>query len=294
MSTPARRDLRARDADRLAVVEHLEAALRDGQLTPVEADERIAQAREAVTIGTLEDLLGDLQDIPALEGLPARSRQRAWIAGAVAAVVVAGGVAYALNAGDHPATRPATTQRAQKPVEEAAPEVNGPETEPEAVAPAEPAEYSFTAKGMRNFIELYTDEFHKPPRAIVFGFTSEQVVFYLPNGKSGKVHRWNLDEGNFVDRGPGDPIRELDADRRLIDLRKLNIDATFAHLSEVRKQGRKALPNVDIVGLTLLRLDGAPRVVATAANGKRTQCYQIFSTLAGRVLDRGVTDCAVG
>ena len=54
------RDVRASDAERLAVVRRLELALRDGRLTIVEFDERAQAAYAARTRGELDDLIEDL------------------------------------------------------------------------------------------------------------------------------------------------------------------------------------------------------------------------------------------
>jgi len=55
-----RRDLRASDAERQAVVRRLELALRDGRLTIAEFDERTQAAYAARTRGELDDLTEDL------------------------------------------------------------------------------------------------------------------------------------------------------------------------------------------------------------------------------------------
>lgn len=54
------RDLRASDAERRAVVQRLELALRDGRLTLAEFDERAQAAYAARTRGELDDLTADL------------------------------------------------------------------------------------------------------------------------------------------------------------------------------------------------------------------------------------------
>jgi hypothetical protein len=55
-----RRDMRASDADRQAVVARLSAALDEGRLSLHEYDERIAEAYRATTYGDLADLFDDL------------------------------------------------------------------------------------------------------------------------------------------------------------------------------------------------------------------------------------------
>lgn len=54
------RELRASDADRLAVMRRLERALGEGRLTVIEFDERTQAAAIARTLGELADLTEDL------------------------------------------------------------------------------------------------------------------------------------------------------------------------------------------------------------------------------------------
>jgi hypothetical protein len=54
------RNVRVSDAERQAVVRRLERALRDGRLTIVEFDHRVAAAYAARTRGELADLTEDL------------------------------------------------------------------------------------------------------------------------------------------------------------------------------------------------------------------------------------------
>jgi hypothetical protein len=67
--------LRASDADRDRVIEHLRAAVADGRLDPVEFDERLDAVMAARTIDALAPLTADLIAVPgsvgALAGTPA-------------------------------------------------------------------------------------------------------------------------------------------------------------------------------------------------------------------------------
>jgi hypothetical protein len=69
-----RDEMRAADADRQAVADHLKSALEEGRLDLHEYDERLQQAYAAKTYGDLKELLSDLPvDVPAQRtssGLP--------------------------------------------------------------------------------------------------------------------------------------------------------------------------------------------------------------------------------
>ena len=61
-----RDEMRAADADRQAVADHLKSALEEGRLDLHEYDERLQQAYAAKTYGDLKELLSDLPvDVPA-------------------------------------------------------------------------------------------------------------------------------------------------------------------------------------------------------------------------------------
>ena len=63
MTLPAdRRHLRAGDADRNRAAERIRGAVGEGRLTLEEADERLAAAYRARTLGELADLLDDLPE----------------------------------------------------------------------------------------------------------------------------------------------------------------------------------------------------------------------------------------
>lgn len=91
---PAAR-IRARDVDRTAVRDALDAAFSDGQLTAVEHRKRVEAAQSARTLGDLDRLVRDLQAPPSLSvalapaAPPPSSR---WIVALAAAVVVVCGI----------------------------------------------------------------------------------------------------------------------------------------------------------------------------------------------------------
>lgn len=65
-----RREMRASDSDRQAVVERLSTALDEGRLKLHEYDERVVQAWESVTYGDLADLFADLPNSGTVVKLP--------------------------------------------------------------------------------------------------------------------------------------------------------------------------------------------------------------------------------
>jgi hypothetical protein len=65
-----RREMRASDADRQAVVERLSSALDEGRLKLHEYDERVVRAWESVTYGDLVDLFTDLPNSGTVVKLP--------------------------------------------------------------------------------------------------------------------------------------------------------------------------------------------------------------------------------
>jgi len=82
-----RDEMRAADADRQAVADHLKSALEEGRLDLHEYDERLQQAYAAKTYGDLKDLLTDLPvEVPAqrIPSVPVRAGAdhvtRRWLA----------------------------------------------------------------------------------------------------------------------------------------------------------------------------------------------------------------------
>src|SRR5690242_197344 len=65
-----RREMRASDADRQAVVERLSSALNEGRLKLHEYDERVVRAWDSVTYGDLQDLFADLPNSGTVVKLP--------------------------------------------------------------------------------------------------------------------------------------------------------------------------------------------------------------------------------
>ncbi|HEX7740320.1 MAG TPA: DUF1707 domain-containing protein [Marmoricola sp.] len=280
--------LRAKDADRLTAVEALEAALGDGQLTSTEAATRIERARAAATLGELAALTSDLQAVPVAGSRPG-SRRRLVAAG-LAAVVIVGGAGYALTRHHGDDTPAVTTSRISADRPDAAPADDPVDPEPVDSEPVDTAEYSFTAKGVRAFIDVYTEEFKRPPRALAFGLNRSQVVIYRPNQTRGTIHRWFFRQGRFLDDGPEQPTAPVEKPE--IDLRKVDLARMFANVRTAQRRASKLNPTVDILGVTLIRDHGHPRVYAIAGNRASGKCVQVVSDFAGRVGATGPYDCS--
>ncbi|MBP1162074.1 hypothetical protein ABIC28_002691 [Rhodococcus sp. PvR044] len=106
--------LRARDVDRAAVCDVLDAAYSDGQLSDVEHRHRTEATRSARTLADLDRLVRDLQVHPDLHDAvptPPSLRDARWAVALSAAVVLVCGIVVVTSARDHdePATAAATT-----------------------------------------------------------------------------------------------------------------------------------------------------------------------------------------
>ncbi|GAB2634098.1 DUF1707 domain-containing protein [Prescottella soli] len=111
--TPTSR-LRARDVERDAVRDVLDAAYSDGQLTDVEHRNRTEATRSARTLADLDRLVRDLQVAPDLRDAmptPPPSRDTRWAVALSAAVVLVCGIVVVTSArdNDEPATAAAAT-----------------------------------------------------------------------------------------------------------------------------------------------------------------------------------------
>lgn len=105
--------IRARDADRAAVLDALGTAYADGQLTDVEHRNRVEAARSARTLDDLDRLVRDLQAPPALSDTVAPSpppQSTRWIVALAAAVVLVCGIVVVTSARDDDG--PTSTSRA--------------------------------------------------------------------------------------------------------------------------------------------------------------------------------------
>lgn len=142
MATRKTSGTRARDSDRNAICQILDAALADGQLSGEEHRQRVSAATNAATLGELEPLTADLQIPGAVQpfaaSTPKLGRRPLVLAGlAVAAIVLVVAVAVILMTNDStPDTTPTPSATTPETHELAAePSSPAPSTEP----PADPA-----------------------------------------------------------------------------------------------------------------------------------------------------------
>ncbi|MDQ6523059.1 DUF1707 domain-containing protein [Nocardioides sp. LHD-245] len=276
----------ASEDDRMEALSLLESAYGEGRLSRSEWERRGELALRAETREDLTSLTDDLRRGPAREERLTRSRLA--VAGAVIALVVTGGVAYTALDHDEPEPAATTAPVVPAPAPEPADEPRVPEPEPPAddVAPADEPAYSFTPDGVRDFAALYQEEFGRQPRALAFGFTDHQAVIYRPSRADGKIRRWFLRDGTFLDDGARTPSAPLEPG--LIALAEVDVDAMFRHVNTARDA---ALGPVDILGVTILRTDGRAAVVVSAGNRSSGSCYRITTTLAGELLTQGEEPC---
>lgn len=266
----------------MAALSLLESAYGEGRLSRTEWERRGDLALRAETMDDLTRLTDDLRPEPTAEGRPTRSRLA--VAGAVVALVLGGVVYAALDDEPEPASVAGPAAPADEPV-----------AEPRAPEPAPPADveqpvhepaYSFTPEGVRDFTTIYQERFGRPPRALAFGFTGHQAVIYRPSRAEGKIRRWFLRDGIFLDDGVRTPSAPLEPGP--IALAEVDVDAMFRH---VRTAERSATGPVDVVGVTILRADGRASVVVSAGNRSSGICYRITTTLAGELLSQGEEPC---
>jgi hypothetical protein len=277
----------ASEADRMAALSLLESAYGEGRLSRAEWERRGELALRAETRDELASLTQDLRSGPTAGGLLTRSRLA--VAGAVIALVVAGGAAYTALRNDEPEPATATSLTEPAPAAEPAdvPRALEPEPPADEGRPADEPAYAFTPDGVRGFATLYQEQFGKQPRALAFGFTDHQVVIYRPSRAHGKIHRWFLQDGIFLDDGARTPNAPLEPG--LISLAEVDIDAMFRHVDTAQ---RSATGPVDVLGVTILRTDGRAAVVVSAGNRSSGSCYRITTTLAGKLLTQGEEPCA--
>lgn len=263
---------RAKDADRNDTVDLIDAAYSDGQLTAAEREQRTTHALQARTLGALESLTRDLQPVPAVIAPPVRRRRTGLVIAAI--VVVAGGIgaSFALSGDDEPT--PAPTAQTDTEVVEQPEEV---EIGDEPVLDAKPLRYSFTPDGVRNYIELYEQEFGTTT-ALAFGFTTQgKVIAARPDPRGPR--KWDFLNQRLVDSGfylsrdfpPGE-----------VDLRDLDVDAAFRNLEAVKKAtGRSSFPTL---GMSVVISDGTAGVSVAAGDSRTQDCLMQWTSMDGEVL----------
>jgi hypothetical protein len=285
------RDGWASEADRMAALSLLESAYGEGRLSRAEWHRRGELALRAETEAELAALTEDLRAGRTAGGRLTRSRLL--LAGVAVALAGMGGAASIALHDDEPAPAPAVSLAEPAPAAEPpdeptdAPPALEPDPPVDDDRPSDEAVYSFTPDGVRSFAALYEKEFGRRPRALAFGFTDHQAVIYRPSRAPGKIHRWFLRDGIFLDDGARTPSAPLEPG--LISLAEVDIDAMFRHVDTAQ---RSATGPVDVLGVTILRVDGRAAVVVSAGNRSSGSCYRITTTLAGKVLAEDEEPCA--
>lgn len=156
------RGTRARDSDRAATCQILDAAFADGQLSMEEHRQRVSAATNAATLGELQPLVDDLQTAAAIQPFTPTHRYRAVILAAVSGVVVCVAV-VAWLVFRHPGL---DTTASTTPAEPTSTHVLAAEPTTAAEAPAEPAPVVLTppanlqsADGLTRVIDTMRERF---------------------------------------------------------------------------------------------------------------------------------------
>ena len=267
---------RARDADRDIAIGLVDAAFSDGQLTSAEREERNDLVNSAATLGELRSLTKDLQ-APATVAPPRRSR-RGLVVMLTAAIVAAGVVAGIVLVDEDDPGPPAHAAPTVVDEKAAPPE---PTSEPTKAKP-KPLRYSFTVRGVKNFVELYRKEFGTT-KGSAFAFKSGKVNV-ARRGDTGEIEHWMYVDGHFVDDGLYSD-REFEPGR--IDIADLDVEAAFGNLGRVRK--RVGIDNPPYFGMSVVVASGKKGVWLVA--GDDTDCEADWMSLDGEVQERG-TPCA--
>lgn len=252
-------DLRASDNDRNGICQALDAALGDGQLSAEEHRERVSAATRATTLGELQALVADLQIHPAAEQ-PAPSRlrihgRRAWIAVAVALLLLGAAIAWGLQ-GDNPSAPSASTAPATS---SAAAGSSATATSP----PAPPPPRLLTLSGVSGFLAQMRAQFGDT-LGYQLNIYQEQAVVERPDtGNPQKVVSWLFRDGNWSSVGPKMAV----ASRLVVgDLSKFDVQAVVG----VVQQAPQTLQIYDANQIFLTiesRKDGGLHLQINASDG---------------------------
>ncbi|UPK77000.1 DUF1707 domain-containing protein [Nocardioidaceae bacterium SCSIO 66511] len=268
---------RARDADRDVAIALVDAAFGDGQLNRTEREERSEQIVAATTLGELRALTADLQTPVVVP--PAPRRRRRFVPIAVAAAVAAAiAIGVVVGTGDddqEPAAKAEPTVAAES-ANAAEPTSDPPEKKPK------PATYSFTVRGVKNFIKLYRKEFGTT-EATAFGFKAGKVNV-ARRGDTGEIEHWMYVDDGFVDDGL---YSDRDFEPGKVDLDDLNVEAAFRHLGQVKR--RVGIDKPEHLGITVVVASG--RKGAWLVAGSDANCEADRMSLGGEVQERG-TPCS--
>lgn len=234
---------RARDSDRDRVVEAIEAAFVDGQITGLDRDVRVERALTAHTLGELEAITRDLQvaaefrlagadaDPAALyrprtasddeavrrQGRRVRNVLLLGLAGLIALVGLVAGLVSVFAAPDD-----------DRAVDTGQPITVGDDS-PEAVPP----EVGFTLADddVREFLTAYQERFDTLD-AYEVDFYEDWVSVQVPvRGSRARAESWAFD-GDFEQRGDA---RAVTSGARLLDMGDIGINAMFANLRTARR-----------------------------------------------------------
>ncbi|WP_067437405.1 DUF1707 SHOCT-like domain-containing protein [Nocardioides jensenii] len=277
---PAHEGQRAKDSDRTAMVELIDTAYADGQLSPTEREHRTHRALTATTLGELQALTTDLQEVAAPVAAVVRRRRSALVA---ALVLLLGIGAYAIFGGDDEKPEPPRQDRAAPAVEQDPVEEPVEVADPPVVEKA-PLEYSFTRRGVRNFVKIYRKQFGTT-EAVAFGFKAGQVNV-ARRSPDGPQH-WQFVDGHFVDAGSysdgaADGVIDREFPPGSVDLADLDIDAMFDNLAAVeRATWRTTFPTR---GTSVILIGGRPGVAVAAGDKFTTSCLIWWTTMSGKVL----------
>ncbi|OJZ70159.1 hypothetical protein BRW65_20640 [Mycobacterium paraffinicum] len=208
-------DIRASDNDRNRTCEALDAALGDGQLSTEEHRQRVSAATRATTLRELRSLVADLQIHPAAERPPSSPsgmpRRRAWVAVAIALVLIGGGVAWGLQR-DTPSA----------PAPSAAPTTAPSSSAATTTTPTTPPPQLLTLSGVSGVLAQMRTQFGDT-LGYELNIYQEQVVVMRPDtANPQKVVSWLGRDGNWASVGP-----EKAVSSRLVvgDLSKFDVQA---------------------------------------------------------------------
>jgi hypothetical protein len=241
--------LRARDQDRDAAIEQIEAAYVDGEITSVDRDLRVGNALKASTLGELAMITRDLQtqtQTPAPAEAPRPPlRPRRLVIPVVVMSVVAVGVVLAFNAFGSDDPPESSTEQVVQPPDQPSPDQPSPgQQSPDQEEPADG--FTMTPAGMRAFVAAYEDQFGTSDVLEATFYADDRVILMVPTrGNSNRHERWSYKDEFTQDEGATTNA----SGEQPIDLRDLNVTALFENI-----QKAKRVLNVDHGELTHVNL----------------------------------------
>lgn len=281
---------RARDRDRDAAIEVIEAAYGDGQLSDADREIRVGNALRASTLSELQVLTADLQGapdaaVPLTKAAPTRraggvdqpggSVRNRVVAGLATLLLILGigvtGLAIALGGGDEDAD-PTSVREAP-----AAPQVADPVEEVEEEQ-GEPFDQSLPA--IETFVDRYEEQFATTD-AYYIGIFDTFVSITVPSrGSKPRWEDWYYRDGIF-ERGPRG-VTAVDSGRVPFDLR----DIDYAAMLRTVETGRRVfdVPDAPWRAVTSDLIGGAQLLVYTV--NEYSEGGYIATTYAGKEIRR--------